>query len=108
MASTYLDLRSITCCEAARLGDDKQACHCLLQRLALARCAIIGISFPPIPWTVTQGDAVEEKDGVLDMEEGVGVAEMENEWQGDAGEEKDGVLNMEEGVAEEGVAENED
>ncbi len=90
------------------MGDDRQARHRLLQRLALARCAIIGISFPPTPWPVTQGDAVEEKDGVSDMEEGVGVAEMEDEWQGDAGEEKDGVLNMEEAVSEEGVAENED
>jgi len=36
-----------------RLGDDRQVCHCLLQRLALARRAIIGIYFPPIPWPMT-------------------------------------------------------
>jgi len=54
MASTYLDLRAITRCEAARSGDDRQARHRLLQRLALARRAIlIGISFPPIPWPMT-------------------------------------------------------
>ena len=53
MASTYLDLRAITRCEAARLGDDRQARHRLLQRLALVRCAIIGISFLPIPWPMT-------------------------------------------------------
>ena len=32
MASTYLDLRAITHCEAARSGDDRQARHRLLQR----------------------------------------------------------------------------
>ncbi len=53
MVSTYLDLRAITRCEAARSGDDRQAHHRLLQRLALARCAIIGISIPPIPWPMT-------------------------------------------------------
>ena len=36
-----------------RSGDDRQVCHCLLQHLALARRAIIGISFPPIPWPMT-------------------------------------------------------
>ena len=53
MASTYLDLRAITCCEAARSGDDRQARYCSLQLLALARRAIIWISFPPIPWPMT-------------------------------------------------------
>jgi len=37
-----LDLGAITRCEAARLGDDRQACHRLLQHLALARRTIIG------------------------------------------------------------------
>ena len=55
MALTYLDLRAITCCEAARSGDDRQAQNCLLQRLALVRCTIIRISFPPIPWPMTKG-----------------------------------------------------
>jgi len=36
-----------------RSGDDRQVCHRLLQHLALARCAIIGIYFPPIPWPMT-------------------------------------------------------
>jgi len=36
-----------------RSGDDRQVCHRLLQRLALARRAIIGIYFPPIPWPMT-------------------------------------------------------
>ena len=36
-----------------RSGDDRQVCHRLLQRLALARRAIIGICFPPIPWPMT-------------------------------------------------------
>jgi len=55
VASTYLDLQAITRCEAARSGDDRQARHRLLQRLALARRAIIGMSFPPIPWPMTLG-----------------------------------------------------
>ena len=38
---------------AVRSGDDRQVCHRLLQRLALARRAIIGIYFPPIPWPMT-------------------------------------------------------
>ena len=38
---------------AARSGDDRQVCHRLLQRLALARRAIIGMSFPMIPWPMT-------------------------------------------------------
>jgi hypothetical protein len=37
-----------------RSGDDRQVCHRLLQRLALARRAIIGMYFPPIPWPMTQ------------------------------------------------------
>jgi len=37
-----------------RSGDDRQVCHRLLQRLALARRAIIGIYFPPIPWPMTR------------------------------------------------------
>jgi len=36
-----------------RSGDDRQVCHRLLQRLALARRAIIGIYFLPIPWPMT-------------------------------------------------------
>jgi len=39
---------------AVRSGDDRQVCLRLLQRLALARRAIIGIYFPPIPWPMTQ------------------------------------------------------
>jgi len=38
---------------AVRSGDDRQVRHRLLQRLALARRAIIGICFPPIPWPMT-------------------------------------------------------
>ena len=38
---------------AVRSGDDRQVCHRLLQCLALARRAIIGIYFPPIPWPMT-------------------------------------------------------
>jgi len=41
---------------AVRSGDDRQVCHRLLQRLALARRAIIGIDFPPIPWPMTWTD----------------------------------------------------
>ena len=59
MASTHLDLRAITRCEAARSGDDRQARHRLLQRLALARRAIIGISFPTIPWPMTLSPMTE-------------------------------------------------
>ena len=36
MASTYLDLRAITRCEAARSGDDRQAHHRLPQRMAFS------------------------------------------------------------------------
>jgi len=36
-----------------RSGDDRQVCLRLLQRLASARRAIIGIYFPPIPWPMT-------------------------------------------------------
>ncbi len=36
VASTYLDLRAITRYEAVRSGDDRQARHCLLQRLAFS------------------------------------------------------------------------
>ena len=39
---------------AVRSGDDRQVCHRLLQRLALARRAITGMSFPPIPWPMTK------------------------------------------------------
>ncbi len=42
---------------AVRSGDDRQVCHRLLQRLALARRAIIGIYFPPIPWPMTEYEA---------------------------------------------------
>ena len=38
---------------AVRSGDDRQVRHRLLQRLALARRAIIRISFPTIPWPMT-------------------------------------------------------
>ena len=38
---------------AVRSGDVRRVCHRLLQRLALARRAIIGISFPTIPWPMT-------------------------------------------------------
>jgi len=38
---------------AVRSGDDRQVCLHLLQRLASARRAIIGIYFPPIPWPMT-------------------------------------------------------
>ena len=34
-------------------GDDRQVCHRLLQRLALARRAMIGKYFPPILWPMT-------------------------------------------------------
>ena len=56
MASMYLDLQAITRCEAARSGDDRQARHRLLQHLALARRAIIGIFFPPITWPMTDNE----------------------------------------------------
>jgi len=36
-----------------RSGDDRQVCHRLLQRLALATRAITGIYFPSIPWPMT-------------------------------------------------------
>jgi hypothetical protein len=32
----YLDLRAITYCKAVRSGDDRQARHCFLQRLAFS------------------------------------------------------------------------
>ena len=38
---------------AVRSGDDRQVCLRLLQRLASARRAIIGIYFLPIPWPMT-------------------------------------------------------
>ena len=38
---------------AVRSDDDRQVCLRLLQRLASARRAIIGIYFPPIPWPMT-------------------------------------------------------
>ena len=44
---------------AVRSGDDRQVCHRLLQRLALARRAIIGIYFPPIPWPMTLSPTTE-------------------------------------------------
>ncbi len=59
VASTYLDLRAIIRREAVRSGDDRQARHCLLQRLALARRAIVGISFPTIPWPMTLSPMTE-------------------------------------------------
>ena len=39
---------------AIRSGDVRRVCHRLLQRLALARRAIIEISFPTIPWPMTE------------------------------------------------------
>jgi hypothetical protein len=44
---------------AVRSGDDRQVCHRLLQRLALARHAIIRISFPTIPWPMTLSPTTE-------------------------------------------------
>ena len=44
---------------AVRSGDDRCVCHRLLQRLALARRAIIGIYFPPIPWPMTLSPTTE-------------------------------------------------
>ena len=44
---------------AVRSGDDRQVCLRLLQRLALARRAIIGIYFPPIPWPMTLSPTTE-------------------------------------------------
>ncbi len=44
---------------AVRSGDDRQVCHRLLQRLALARRAIIGIYFSPIPWPMTLSPTTE-------------------------------------------------
>jgi hypothetical protein len=44
---------------AVRSGDDRQVRHHLLQRLALTRCAIIGISFPTIPWPMTLSPTTE-------------------------------------------------
>jgi len=44
-----------------RLGDDRQVCHRLLQRLALVRRAIIGIYFPPIQCPMT-GENLLSKD----------------------------------------------
>ena len=38
---------------AVRSGDVRRVCHRLLQRLASARRAIIGISLPTIPWPMT-------------------------------------------------------
>ena len=38
---------------AVRSGVVRRVCHRLLQRLAPARRAIIGISFPTIPWPMT-------------------------------------------------------
>ena len=35
------------------VSDDRLVCHHLLQRLALARRALIGMYFPPIPWPMT-------------------------------------------------------
>jgi hypothetical protein len=46
---------------AVRSGDDRQVCHRLFQRLALARRAILaGICFPPIPWPMTNTEMVPE------------------------------------------------
>ena len=44
---------------AVRSGDDRQVCLRLLQRLASARRAIIGIYFPPIPWPMTLSPTTE-------------------------------------------------
>ncbi len=44
---------------AVRSGDDGHVCLRLLQRLASARRAIIGIYFPPIPWPMTSMCAAE-------------------------------------------------
>ncbi len=46
-----------------RSGDDRQVCHRLLQRLALARRTIIRIYFPPIPWPMTQGQQLRDQRG---------------------------------------------
>ena len=48
---------------AVRSGDDRQVRHRLLQRLALARRAILArITIPPIPWpmTDTQDDSISQ------------------------------------------------
>jgi len=42
-----------------RSGDDRHVGHRLLQRLALARRAIIRIYFPPIPWPMTLSPMTE-------------------------------------------------
>ena len=49
---------------AVRSGDDRQVRHRLLQRLALARHAILaGITIPPIPWPMTgRTPAITRKD----------------------------------------------
>ena len=53
---------------AVRLGDDRQVCLRLLQPLASARRAIIGVYFPPIPWPMTE---VEVKKVTLSHAEAV-------------------------------------
>ena len=59
-ASTYLDFRAITYCEVVKSGDDRQVRHRLLQRLALARRAILaGITILPIPWHMTLSPTTE-------------------------------------------------
>ena len=44
---------------AVKSGDDRQVCHRLLQRLALARRAIIRMSFPTIPLPMTLSPMTE-------------------------------------------------
>jgi len=57
---------------AVRSGDDRQVCR-WLQRLALARRAIIGIYFPPIPWPMTLTDHLEKLREVLRRLWGAGL-----------------------------------
>ena len=55
-------------------GDVRRVCHRLLQRLASARRAIIGISFPTIPWPmIVSGGPISSAgiDAELCNEEGV-------------------------------------
>ena len=44
---------------AVRSGDDRQVCHRLLQRLALAGRAIIWVYFPVKPWPMTLSPTTE-------------------------------------------------
>jgi hypothetical protein len=89
---------------AVRLGDDRQVCHRLLQRLALARRAIVGICFPPIPWPMTEleaaadhfnweeRDKLQEKWDAMDAEdaEGTITISLQEELQAEVTESTDG------------------